>query len=55
MVKLTGFTEGLNVDVRERAKVDSKVYWLLGKSNCYLLRQEGLQEVSLVFIALSGY
>ena len=31
MVKVTGFAEGLYMDVRESEEVDSKVFWLLGK------------------------
>lgn len=41
MAKVTGFAEGLDMPVREKEEIDSRVFRLLGgggKSNCYLLR-----------------
>lgn len=56
MVKVTGFAEGLDVDVREREKVDAKVLGLPEKKEL-LFTEIGRtsRSLSMVYVVLGGY
>lgn len=57
MAKVTGFAEGLDMPVREKEEIDSRVFRLLGGKKKQLLftEIEVTRSPSLVYFALGGF
>lgn len=55
MVKVTGFAEGLDMHVREKEEVDSRVLGYWGKKQLLFTEIEVTRSPSLVYFALGGF